>query len=169
MDDIRNQLFARLGESFGELGIEYKTVDGAGEPQIGDGLMAMVPVTGTDGQIALMEIAFAKFGEGMNFLQLYSTVVMECNQSLDVLLQAVNEVNFYCPIGSFGVFREQGQMYHKHCIILDDGADAESIADDTLTAFHAVLLILAYRAPLLSKLALGEIDLETAAQQGLFS
>jgi len=169
MDSVRDEVFARLENDFTAFGLEFSII-GAGDPAQGGGILtALVPVAGTDGQQALMEIAIAELGEAMNFLQIYSTVVMECSQDMDTLLLAINDVNFYCPVGSFGMFREKGQLYHKYCMPFDDEEEAEAVADGALLAFHAILLVFALRAPALASLALGEVDFEGAARQGLFS
>jgi len=167
MEDIRDELFSRLEQVFDELSMEHKRIDAGDDPEIGGMLMVLVPVPDTDGQYVIMEIALAKLCEGMNFLQLYSTVTMECDQDQEMLLQVLNRINFYCPAGSFGIFSEKGQIYHKSTLIFDDETDAERMADDALLAFHAILIVLDVRAPVLEKLALGLIDLETATRQGL--
>ena len=167
--NLWEQLFAMLEEAFGELGIEHKMIDGVEAPQIGNTLLAFLPVADEADQRVLLEIALAELGEGMLFLQFYSTVVFECVQSPDVLLEAINTVNFYCPVGSFGIFSEQGNMYHKYCLLIDTEDSVESIFENALMAFHAIHSILSLRAPLLAKLALGDIDVETAEQQGLFN
>ena len=166
--DEYEQLFAKLEETFGELGLERNPVDGAGGLQIGHTLKVLVPIAGTAGQMALMEIILAELGESMCFLQLYSTLVMECAQNIDVLLLAINDLNFICPIGTFGVYRQRGQLYHKYCLPIDDEADSESVLEDVLLAYHAISMVLSRWAPILSNLALGHIDLETATQQGLY-
>ena len=168
MDNLWEQLFARLQDAFGELGVEHKMIGGIEAPQIGDTLLAFLPVADEEDQRVLMEIALAELGEGMLFLQFYSTVALECTQSPAVLLEAINTVNFYCPVGSFGIFSEQGNLYHKYCLLIDTEDNVQSVFENAVMGFHAIHSILSPRAPLLARLALGDIDIETAKQQGLF-
>jgi len=162
MDAIRDGLFSRLEQIFAELKLEFKKEEHEDAPQIGRSLVVLVPIPETDGQHALMEITFAQLGEQINFLQIYSTLAMQCSQSKDALLQAINDVNFYCPVGYFGIFDEQGHLYHKYTLVFDDEEDdEEKMADDALVAFHAIMMLFEHQAPVLEKLAFGMIDPET--------
>ncbi|MDR0491304.1 MAG: YbjN domain-containing protein [Oscillospiraceae bacterium] len=163
MTTIRDSLFSRLEQIFGELKFEYNIEEHGNDPHIGSSLRVLAPIPDSDGQLALIEIIFTELGERMNYLQFYSTIAMKCNQSKDTLLQAINEVNFYCPVGYFGIFSEQGHLYHKYTLVFDDEEDdAEKMAGDALVAFHAIMMLFELRAPVLLKLALGVIDLESA-------
>ena len=154
VDKIREELFVRFEQIFGQLNTECWKVNNDDAPEIGSSLVVSIPVPGMDGRQFIMEIALAELGERMNFLQFYTTIVMELNQITDEHLQVINEINFCSPVGFFGIFSEKRQLYHKSTLVFDDEAGIESMASDALLTFHAILMILELHAPMLEKLAM---------------
>jgi len=165
----RKQMFQLLESYLKELGIESKYVSGAGAPQLGDTLLTMVPVMGAGDLSALMEIALVDMGDNLYYLQFYSTLIMDCADAQDEFYKCLNDMNFFTPVGSFGIFRQQRQLFHKYSIIVGDGETAENVAERALTALHAVTKVHAWRMPLISGIYTGELNYETVAAKGLFT
>ena len=160
------QFFERIAATLQELGLEHYLLEGAGGIQTGDTLRTLVPVT-ERGEAVIMELSLARFNEELDFLQFYTTLIMRIGEGRDELLRATFPINFYCPVGAFGVFEKEGQYYHKYGLVLDPEADMDLLEADAMTAFQALYDVLSEYFPVVSRMSEGELTYEQAVRERL--
>ncbi len=161
-------LFEKLKQSLSEIGLESYELPGVEGIQIGDTIRSLVPVT-DNGDAVMLEISLAKLNDDIDFLQFYSTLIMEIGTGYEQLEQACSVMNFYCPVGAFGVFAQNRQFYHKYSLLMDAQADMERLHADAMTALEAIYDVLSVHFQVAVKLSEGQITLEQALEQGLLN
>lgn len=148
-----------------DTGLETAVLTGAGGAQVGDTLRVLLPMT-DEGRPALMDFMAATIGEGADVLQYYTTLTMELpDKGREELIKAVPVFNFYCPLGSFGIFNGH-QLYHKYSLLLKEEG-AEAIAADVLDCMTLLYDMLDEYYPLLMELAEGNVTLDETVEKGL--
>ena len=126
-----HKFYEALGSALEEMGIEFSYVNGAGEPQIGDTMRILFPVT-EDGHIALTEVLVTEYTEDLDLLMLYTTLVVELNEKAAELPEKLLGWNLTCPLGAYGVYEEEKQLYHKYTMPFDRDGAAEDLANDAV-------------------------------------
>ena len=121
-----------LGKELESMGIEFTYVNGTGDPQIGDTLRILFPVTG-EGHAAITEVMVTGDTEDLDLLMIYTTLVVELNEKAAELPEKLLGWNLLCPLGSYGIFEEEQQLYHKYTMPFDRSGTAEDLASDTMT------------------------------------
>lgn len=123
------ELFQKtLSERLSGLGIETLIAEGAGIPQVGGTLRALLAVNGA-GRQCLTELMVSGMGGEYSLLTLYTTLAFSAETEKPAFLSAVSDWNLLCPIGSYGVFREDKALYHKYTYPFPDGITAEALSD----------------------------------------
>ena len=118
--------------------MEYQTarLDGQ-EPQIGDTLRAMVPVDET-GSMVLLEVLLGEYNENTLLVQIYSTMIAEIGPGYEALKEMLLDWNLTCPIGAFGIYRQNRQFYHKYNYLIPTDGDAKEMATEVFYVIHLV-------------------------------
>ncbi len=147
-----HNFFAELEKKLGELGVESTYVDGAGGPQTGDTLRVLFPVT-EEGHAAITELMVTSFAEDLDLLIIYSTVVAELNEKAGELPQKLIEWNLDCPLGAFGVYREENQLYHKYSVPFDRDKAPGDLAEEAMTLLSVLFEVLSAHYPTYSAYA----------------
>lgn len=99
------------------------------DPPIGTVLRALLPVT-KEGDMVLTEIMVAPFTEGALLLQLYSTMIMEIGPGYEAVKEMLLEWNLVSPLGAFGIYRKERQLYHKYTYPFPEDSDPAEMAPE---------------------------------------
>ena len=133
VEDFLNQ----LNDLLKRFGLETAFLEGV-EPQVGDTLRAMVPMS-TEGDEVLLEIMVAPWTDDVMMLQFYTTLLTNVESGFDALQKALLDWNLTCPIGAFGIYFEKWHLYHKYNYPMPLEIDPAEMA---LEAFYILNLIL---------------------------
>lgn len=115
-----------LDDLLKKTGVQTAVIDGV-EPQIGNTLRALVPVT-KEGDVVLTEVMLAPYTEDALLLQIYSTMIVEIGPGYEALKEMLLDWNLTAPLGAFGIYRQQRQLYHKYNYLIPVDADPEEMA-----------------------------------------
>lgn len=127
--------------------MEYQTARLEGqEPQIGDTLRAMVPVDEA-GNMVLLELLLGEYNENTLMVQIYSTMIAEIGPGYEALKEMLLDWNLTCPIGAFGIYRQNRQFYHKYNYLLPTDGDAKEMATEVFYIIHLVRDVIAQVFP----------------------
>lgn len=154
--DLSDQktFFQMLGDKLDGLGLQTAPAAGSGQPQVGDTLRILVPVT-EDGDVVLMELMVASLNEETDLLQFYTTLIMELGPGYEALSKALMQWNFLCPLGSFGIFEQEKQLYHKYGIPVSPKGDAGELAEQTLSILALLYDVISKQFPAAVRLSEG--------------
>lgn len=123
--------------------MEYQTARLKGEaPQIGDTVRAMVPAD-DEGNFVLMEVLAVKYNEETLLIQIYTTMVAEIGPGYEALKEMTLDWNLTCPIGAFGIYRQNRQFYHKYNYLLPTEGDPNERAMEVFYVVHLVRDVIA--------------------------
>ena len=123
--------------------MEYETARLEGEtPQIGDTLRAMVPMD-DEGNMVLLEVLAGEYNEHTILIQIYTTMIAEIGPGYEALKEMTLEWNLVCPIGAFGIYRQNRQFYHKYNYLIPSDAEAKGTAMEIFYVIHLVRDVIA--------------------------
>ena len=137
----QKQFFQILEQKLNGMGMQTAAAAGAGAPQIGDTLRVLVPIT-DEGEAVLLELMAAAIDEETDLLQFYTTMVMELAADRGQLARTLMQWNFLCPLGSFGVFEEGNQLYHKYGILLTGEEELDRLAEHVIQILSVLYEVL---------------------------
>ena len=150
----QKQFFQILEQKLNGMGMQTAAAAGAGAPQIGDTLRVLVPIT-DEGEAVLLELMAAAIDEETDLLQFYTTMVMELAADRGQLARTLMQWNFLCPLGSFGVFEEGNQLYHKYGIVLNGTEELDELAERVILILSVLYEVIEQKYPLAAKFAKG--------------
>ena len=142
----QKQFFQILEQKLNGMGMQTAAAAGAGAPQIGDTLRVLVPIT-DEGEAVLQELMAAAIDEETDLLQFYTTMVMELAADRGQLARTLMQWNFLCPLGSFGVFEEGNQLYHKYGILLTGEEELDRLAGHVVQILSVLYEVLEQKFP----------------------
>lgn len=142
----QKQFFQILEQKLNGMGMQTAAAAGAGAPQIGDTLRVLVPIT-DEGEAVLLELMVAAIDEETDLLQFYTTMVMELAADRGRLARTLMQWNFLCPLGSFGVFEEGNQLYHKYGILLTGEEELDRLAEHVIEILSVLYEVLEQKFP----------------------
>lgn len=142
----QKQFFQILEQKLNGMGMQTAAAAGAGAPQIGDTLRVLVPIT-DEGEAVLLELMVAAIDEETDLLQFYTTMVMELAADRGQLARTLMQWNFLCPLGSFGVFEEGNQLYHKYGILLTGEEELDRLAEHVIEILSVLYEVLEQTFP----------------------
>ena len=128
-----------------KIGVQTATLDGV-EPQIGDTLRALLPVTEA-GDVVLTEVMMAPYTEDALLLQIYSTMIVEIGPGYEALKEMLLDWNLTAPLGAFGIYRQERQFYHKYNYIIPTDGDPDEMAAEVFYLMNLVLDVISARFP----------------------
>ena len=143
----QKQFFQILEQKLNGMGMQTAAAAGAGAPQIGDTLRVLVPIT-DEGEAVLLELMAAAIDEETDLLQFYTTMVMELAADRGQLARTLMQWNFLCPLGSFGVFEEWNQLYHKYGIVLNGTEELDELAERVILILSVLYEVIEQKYPL---------------------
>ena len=106
-----HQFFNLLDEKIQALGVETTYVEGIRSPQLGDTLRFLLPVT-EEGDPVIMEVMVTELTDDADLLHIYSTLITAFSEKAAELPQKLSEWNLLCPLGAYGIYEEEGQLFH---------------------------------------------------------
>ena len=131
----------KLDELLKKMDYETARLEGE-EPQIGDTLRAMVPVD-EEGNRVLLEVLAAEYNENTYLIEIYTTMIAEIGPGYEALKEMTLDWNLTCPIGAFGIYRQNRQFYHKYNYLIPADGEAENTAMEVFSVIHLVLDVIA--------------------------
>ena len=96
----------------------------------------------------LLELMAAAIDEETDLLQFYTTMVMELAADRGQLARTLMQWNFLCPLGSFGVFEEGNQLYHKYGIVLNGTEELDELAERVILILSVLYEVIEQKYPL---------------------
>jgi len=144
MKEKFEQIFCAFKANLDELGLEAKWVVNSGEPQIGEAILALLPMSDSAGSM-LTEIALARLTDELLYVQIHSTLVTHASLN-ERLLEKITEINAKCPAGAFGVSVPgtdgTRHIYHRFNIIAaEENINEAALLLELFAAVTAVSLI----------------------------
>ena len=134
-----------LEQKIRALGVETAFVDG-GEGQVGNTLRALLPVTDA-GDASLMEIMVLDFEEDSDLLFFYTTMIVEIGPGYEAIKEMLLDWNLTCPLGAFGIFRQERQFYHKYAVPVPKDAEPELLAERAMDLLEQLYEIISRQFP----------------------
>ncbi len=129
-----------------ELNMETNTAKGTGGAQIGDTLRTLLPVNqGSD--VVLTEILVSEFNAESDLLVFYTTMIMEIGPGYEALKEMLLDWNLTCPLGSFGIFRQGRQFYHKFVFPFPKQLSPKKLADRGMYLLEVLYDVISERFP----------------------
>ena len=141
-----HQFLQELDGKITELGIETTYVKGGDSPQIGDTLRILLPVT-EEGHPVITEIMVSEFADDLDLLHLYSTVFPKCGGKLSELPQKLSEWNLLCPLGAFGIYEEEQQLFHKYTLPFPLEMEPDVLAEEAMLLIELIHSVLSQKYP----------------------
>ena len=148
-----HQFFRALEDKIHALEIETTYVEGIRSPQIGDTLRVLLPVT-EEGHPVITEFMVTDFTDEEDLLLIYSTVIAKFNEKASELPQKLSGWNLLCPLGAYGIYEEEGQLFHKYTLPIPKEADAEALAGEAMFLLELVYSVLSEKYPELQEYSL---------------
>ena len=141
-----HQFFQALDQKIQELGIETTYVEGIRSPQIGDTLRILLPVT-EEGHPVITEVMVTELADDLDLLHLYSTLIVTLNEKASELPGKLSEWNLLCPLGAYGIYEEERQLFHKYTLPFPRDVDAGSLAQEAMLLLELIFEVLSKDYP----------------------
>ena len=126
-------------------GMQTAMLDGV-EPQIGNTLRALLPVTEA-GDVVLTEVMIVPYTEDAHLLQIYSTMIVEIGPGYEALKEMMLDWNLTCALGAFGIYRPSKQFYHKYNYLIPVDGDPKEMALEIFYLIHLIQGVIAQIFP----------------------
>ena len=148
----QEKFFQALGQKLRDMGMKPVLTAGAGAPQVGDTMRLLVPIT-DQGDAVLMELMVAAIDGETDLLQFYTTLVMELDADFGQLSRTLLQWNFLCPLGAFGIFEEEKQLYHKYGVLLTEAEEPDQLAERVIQILSVLYEVIEQKFPLAAQFA----------------
>ena len=135
-----------LAGQIAQLNMETNTAAGSGGAQIGDTLRTLLPVN-NGGDVALTEILVSSFNAESDCLVFYTTMIMEIGPGYEALKEMLLDWNLACPLGSFGIFRQGRQFYHKFVFPFPKNLPPKKLAKRAMYLLEVLYDVISGRFP----------------------
>lgn len=141
-----------LANQIEELDMETTMVEGTGGTQLGDTLRTLLPVD--EGRDAVLtEIIVSDFNAESDVLVFYTTMILEIGPGYEALKEMLLDWNLTCPLGSFGIFRQGRQFYHKLALPFPKETAPKELADRAMYLLELLYDVISERFPEAVKLS----------------
>lgn len=135
-----NHFLTNLEKILKEKDLETYITD-SGDPQVGKILRTLLPLTET-GDMVMTEFMAAPYTDEADLIQIYSTMIMKIGPGYEALKEIMLDWNLTCPLGAFGIYRQERQFYHKYTFLQTKDADPEETAEEVFTQTGIILDVL---------------------------
>ena len=143
MDTLSVRAFeAEMERRLSALGIQSTYTEGIGDPQIGETLRILFPVTPA-GDAVITELMVTRLSPEADLLHVYSTIVVEIGPRYDELVRKLVTWNLRCPLGAYGIYTDERQLYHKYSFPFPRDAEPEDLAAQAMLLLELVHEVLA--------------------------
>ena len=147
-----HQFFQTLDQKIQALEIETTYIEGIRSPQIGDTLRILLPVT-EEGHPVITEVMVTELSEDLDLLHIYTTVIAKFNERAEELPRLLSEWNILCPLGAYGIYEEEGQLFHKYTFPFPRDAAAGTLAEEAMVLVELVYSVLSQKYPEINEFA----------------
>ena len=104
-------------------------------------MLRQIFVTGRELSLSvLMDMAVFVMEDESCLLQVYTLIETEDNPD-EGLLERINALNIAIPLGAFGYFTEQKELYHKYSLRIKEPEDIEEFVYDMFDLVQIILNI----------------------------
>ena len=111
-------------------------------------ILRMLPRLHDDGTGAvLMEVCLLEYSEEISVAQIYTTIIPEPKPGLTALREKLPRWNFASLAGAYGIYEEQGQLYHKQNVAVLRELGVDDQVEAVLTGIFAAMDEMARRLP----------------------
>lgn len=132
MTELQNMVLDCLQKEMEENGYQTKLMQEEGSM---DSIRILMDNMGSEqnGEV-LMELSFLPFPaneplEDLNLFQIFTTVETNiAKEKTDGILKELNRMNLECVLGSFHVFEEEMQVYHRYVSVTRGNSKEEILA-----------------------------------------
>lgn len=121
-------------------------VEKGNEVQLGDTLRILLPIDDA-GNVCLMEVMMTPYEDDVDLVHLYTTMLQNVSAGNAALREAIAEWNLLSPLGSYGIFTQGAQLYHKYTFPSPIAIDPAALAEQTMTVIELIYDILDTQYP----------------------
>ncbi len=122
-------------------------------------------------QDVMMQLSFIPMGmarEETTLFQFYATLLVNMpEKSMPELKRAIFYLNDYCPIGQFGLFESNGEVYMRHNLVLEMDKTLEEVITYLCDYFSLMLASIGKFMDGLAQIASGAATIEVARDMEL--
>ena len=131
---MQTAYFKALEKRLAKMELETRLMPSSDQPGVGQTMRFLLPIS-DDGDSVLVEVTAATIDEELGFFQFYTTMLIDLKEPLDALREKIHQWNFVCPFGSFGIFEQEGHLYHKYAlpVFSDEKKDPEVLVQETIS------------------------------------
>lgn len=102
-------------------------------------LLSFLSAVYEDGSgLIYFQLALVRVQDSVDMAQIFTTVLPKIGQALPQLEQAIVSWNQNSILGSYGIYREEDQFYHRYRLPLDDNETAEVTANHITSAITLI-------------------------------
>lgn len=88
----------------------------------------------------IVDLAVFQMEDNSSLLQIYTSIERNV-QAEEALLERINRINLQIPLGAFGFFEQQQELYHKYGLRLKEPDNMEEFVYDIFDIVQIVLNI----------------------------
>lgn len=165
---LAQQVFGDMEKRLRDTGIQVKNAPPGDPSQLGETLCALIPVNQAD-EMVLLEMMFVKLSEAVGMIRFFTTLAVDIEKGYDALLQADEYMNFFSPVGTFGLVPEEKQFFHKYSILVEAEDGAERHINQVRRAFDVVYATLSSYLPAVLALTEEGKSFQEVLDQGLLT
>ena len=114
-----------------QLHLDTAFLDGEGAPQIGNTLRILLPAAEGKGAL-LMDVMVTEFEEEKDLVHFYTTILPNIGPGYEAIKEVIQDWNLLCPLGAFGVYRQEMAFYHKYALAIDRASAPEALCAQAL-------------------------------------
>lgn len=131
MEDWSRTFLKRLEQELAPYREDSIFLDGDGKNP--DTLRQMFDVGEEEPEPVVTDIAVFTMEDGVQLLHIYTEIAYEVEEAAAPrLLEAVNEQNVQCPLGTFGYTAQEGQLFHRYTMLTEEPEDLEILVEETI-------------------------------------
>ena len=140
----QNAYFQALEARLRAMELETRRMPADGQPGVGQTMRFLLPIS-DEGDSVLVEITAAAIDGELSLLQFYTTMLIDLREPLDALREKIHRWNFECPFGSFGIFTQEGHLYHKYALPVfeKEGKSPETLTEETVSILSVLYDLIA--------------------------
>lgn len=107
-------------------------------------MLRLLLAIGEEGDdLAVMDVAVYRFENGLQMLQFYTVIATDVEEKvLPELLPRINQLNLPVPLGVFGYFEDERQVYHKYNLPVEEPADMDLFTQSAVAIILFIFKIL---------------------------
>lgn len=136
MENWRRTFLKRM-----ELELQSYRIDSIFLPEEGqnpDTLRQMFDVGQEEPGVVIMDMTIFRMEDGRQLLQIFTEMVLDVDESPE-LLACMNELNLPVPLGAFGYFKQERQLYHKYNQLVKEPENLEVFVQQNLETVDLIL------------------------------